>query len=288
MRLLLVMSFLFLALPLWATTEVSTQIYDIDMGRGNEEPLIFLTNGQVVTYSIADKRIIMHFETAIIKKTWFEFTLNAKREILSYHEIPAPSLPVPSETRESLKLKIQNASETYHPSILKNLHHARALFYEARTDAKEDSQCFNRAHVWTYEWRTTKNLYSSKTWIFFTRKFIRKYKFEWWFHVAPMVHVIVDGEVKERIMDIKYARGPLSLKDWTNIFIRDQSDCPVVEKYTDQANYPESGSCFVMKSNMYYYQPVDLEKEELTGVIKSRWLGTEVRQAYLEAYETVL
>jgi hypothetical protein len=285
MRLFIVSCIMFLALPLWAGTEVSTQIHDIDMGRGNETPLIFLTSGQVVTYPMADKAMMLHLENAIHKKTWFKFSLNADREIIAYQVIPAPS---PSSVKTPKKLTFSLQNESYHPSILKDMHHARAFFYEARTDAREESQCFNRAHVWAYEWRKTKNLYSSKTWIFFTRKFIRKYKFEWWFHVAPTVHVVIDGEVKERIMDIKYARGPLSLKNWTNIFMRDQADCPVVNKYTDQANYPESGSCFIMKSNMYFYQPVDLEKEELTGVIKSRWVETEVRQAYLEAYETEL
>ena len=106
--------------------------------------------------------------------------------------------------------------------------------------------------------------------------------------MAPMVHVVVNNEVKERVMDIKYAKGPLKLKQWTDIFMRDNADCPVVEKYSDHANYPESGSCFLMKSSMYYYQPVDLEQLELTGIGKSRWLAPEVKHAYLEAFDITL
>lgn len=123
---------------------------------------------------------------------------------------------------------------------------------------------------------------------FFTRKYIRKYKFEWWFHVAPMVHVVHDGEVKERIMDIKYSKGPLKLKQWTDIFMRDSAHCRVVDKYTDQANFPESGSCFVMKSSMYYYQPIDLELLEVQGQEKMRWLEPEVRHAYMDAFQVTL
>ena len=83
---------------------------------------------------------------------------------------------------------------------------------------------------------------------------------------------------------MKYARGPLKLKQWTDIFMRDNADCPVVQKYSDHANYPESGSCFVMKSSMYYYQPVDLEEEELSGTVRNRWVPAEVSHAYQEAF----
>src|SRR5690606_5817297 len=133
-----------------------------------------------------------------------------------------------------------------------------------------------------------RNLYSSKAWLFFTKKYIRKYKFEWWFHVAPMVHVVIDGEVKERVMDIKYARGPIKLKTWTDIFMRDRSDCPVVQKYSDHANYPESGTCFTMKSSMYYYQPIDLEKLERHQIEKNSWNAAEVQQAFMDALDVAL
>lgn len=282
MRLLLVFFLYLFVSPLLATTEIKTQIHDIDMGQVNEEPLIFLSTGQVVTFPDGEKADFTSLYEAMKRKAWFVITINSEREITSFREIaPPPSLTNKMTAPPSL-------NGPYVPSILKNLDHARSFFYDARTTAREESQCYNRAHVWTYEWRTSRNLYSSKAWIFFTKRYIRKYKFEWWFHVAPMVHVIVNNSVKERIMDIKYAKGPLRLKQWTSIFMRDDADCPVVEKYTDQANFPESGSCFVMKSSMYYYQPVDLEKTEISGIQKSRWLEPEVRHAYKEAFEIEL
>lgn len=284
MRFLLVLFFAFSITPLFADTQFSTQIYDIDMGQADEEPLIFLSSGQVVTFPDADKSLISILKNGIIKKTWFLMTINEKREILDFKVIPPPL----SSLRSFPDKTWLDEEVPYQPSILKNLDQARSFFYEARTNAREESQCFNRAHVWAYEWRIKHNLYSSKAWIFFTRKFIRKYKFEWWFHVAPIVHVIVNNEVKERVMDIKYARGPLNLKQWTDIFLRDKAHCPVVKKYTDHANYPESGSCFLMKSNMYYYQPVDLEQKEISGVEKIRWIESEVRHAFKDAFDATL
>lgn len=280
------MRFLFLLLliisfPIMANTQLSTQIHDIDMGvQGNEEPLIFLTSGDVVRFKTWDKNILLQVREAIKKKTWFLITLNEKREILTLEEIPAPT------TTSEVKM-LPFADAPYQPSYLKSMDQARAFFYEARTNPKE-SQCFNRAHVWAYDWRIKHQLYSSKAWLFFTRKYIRKYKFQWWFHVSPMVHVNINGDVKERIMDVKYARGPIKLKTWTDIFMRDYADCPVVEKYSDHANFPESGTCFVMKSSMYYYQPVDLEQRDLTGIEKSSWIEPEVKQAFSEAMDITL
>jgi hypothetical protein len=121
-------------------------------------------------------------------------------------------------------------------------------------------------------------------WVFFTRKYIREFSFDWWFHVSPYVHVVENGKVRERIMDVKYSRGPVKLKQWTDIFLRNDAPCPLVEKYTDHANYPEFGSCFVMKSSMYYYQPADLEWKEAFGLEKQAYLPSEIVAAYLEAF----
>ncbi len=283
MRFLLVLSIFIITSGVFAQSVVSTQIHDIDMGQVGEQPLIFLSTGQVVTYPGTNNGMFDRLRAAIRNKSWFTLKLNEAREIIDLKEIASP----PSVMSEK-NLLFEENEIPYMPSILKNMDVARSFFYDARTTHKEESQCFNRAHVWAYEWRTKKNLYSSKAWLFFTRKFIRKYKFEWWFHVAPMVHVISDGQVKERVMDIKYARGPLKLKQWTDIFMRDNADCPIVEKYSDHANYPESGSCFLMKSSMYYYQPVDIEQKEILGFDKSKWQESEVRQAFLEAFDIKL
>lgn len=282
MRFIVVLFLYLFVSPLFAANEITTQIHDIDMGQVNEEPLIFLTTGQVVKFPEGIKTDYTKLLEAMRNKVWFAITINSDREITQIREIDAP----PSQYQKSLQFPDTN--EPYVPSILKDLDHARSFFYDARTSARKDSQCYNRAHVWSYEWRKNRNLYSSKAWIFFTKRYIRKFKFEWWFHVAPMVHVVVNNSVKERVMDIKYAKGPLKLKQWSGIFMRNNADCPVVEKYTDQANHPESGSCFLMKSSMYYYQPVDLERTEITGNLKTRWLEPEVKHAYKDAFEIEL
>jgi len=243
-----------------ANSTFQEKILAIHGGKKDEDALIFYSSGKVVHLPAAKKFLISEIKNKL-------FNENIKYENLFYSN---------------------GLASSYSPSILKNIDEAKALFSEARSGHDEKSQCYNRAHVWTYEWRIKKNIFSSKTWLFFTPKFIRKYKFDWWFHVAPMLHVITNDEVKERIMDMKYAKGPLKLKDWTDIFMRDRADCPVVDKYTEYSNYPESGSCFVIKSSMYYYWPLDLEQEELNGVTKESWIESEVTNAYLDGFNIVI
>ena len=278
-------SMIFVA-KVYAETVIKTQIHDIDIGFEKEVALIYLSTGQVVKFPTADKQQIEKLKTSAKNDKWFSLTINNKREIIKIEEI----LGIFKHKKKTFYKSILADEEIYRPSILKDLETAKKLFFAARADHRKESQCYNRAHVWSYEWRIKNNLYSSKAWVFFTRKFIRKYEFEWWFHVAPMVHVVIDDKVKERVMDIKYSprSGPVSLNQWTRIFMRDNADCPVVEKYTDHANFPESGSCFLMKSSMYYYQPVDLEEKQIPGMTKSRWLETEVRHAFLEAFDVIL
>lgn len=284
MRLILCLFISILTTSVFASTVIETQIREIDFGLNNEESLLFLTTGQVVSYPNPDSKTVQELREVALNKTWIRITINDKNEFMEFTAIPSKDIP---QIQNQKLFSWNNAS--YEPSILADLDEARSFFYDARhTEPQKETQCFNRAHIWAYEWRTKRNLYSSKSWLFFTRKFIRKYKFEWWFHVAPMVHVIVDGQVKERVMDIKYAKGPLKLKQWTDIFMRDNANCPVVTKYSDHANYPESGSCFLMKSSMHYYQPIDLENAETFGYEKTMWNQLEVKEAYREAFDITL
>ncbi len=276
--LLLVLATVF---PLPGHSDVVTRIHDIDPGSLGEGALIFLATGQVVSYPQATNRQLNELRLGMQSHRWYRIKLSPRHEILAAKVASAPRFST------SLLGLQREAPEAYHPSVLPALEAARTQFAEARRDFTADSQCYDRAHTWAYDWRR-RQLYTSKTWLFFTRRYIRKHKFDWWFHVAPSVHVVIDGKVRERVMDIKYTQGPLPLKEWTDVFIRDNAHCPVVETYREHADFPESGSCFVMKSSMYYYRPLDLELLDLTGIPRDRWEPSEVQHALHEAFRKPL
>jgi hypothetical protein len=231
------------------------RIEDIDFGNQNEPVLLFLTNGRVTTL---DK------DKALRNKEVIKF-LKKRKNKKSFYFI----------------------QEQYYKSVLENSYQVEDLFNSARREYKEDSQCYHRAHVWAYEWRKL-GIYSTKTWLFFSKRYIREHNFQWWFHVAPSVHVKTEEGIKERVLDIKYGKSPQKLKDWTNIFIRDGSDCPIVEKYTDQADFPESNSCYIIKSSMYYFQPYELELHEINNLRKTHWIKEEVQISYKDGFNISL
>ncbi len=236
----------------WAHSAVphESEIYDIDYGHNKEDPFLLLTTGEVVWLTKAD-----------LPKVEAKFNKRAQTKAF---------------------FNRMDIDDDYTPTILENMDVAKTYFTESR-QMNGASQCFNKAHVWSYEWFKAHQLLSSKTWLFFTRKYIRKFRHNWWFHVAPSIMVNEESVIAEKVMDKTFATRPLKVKDWTDIFVNDKASCPRVEKYSDYANYPESGSCFTMISSMFYHQPFDLESQETWNTYKPDWYVSDLKQAYMDA-----
>jgi hypothetical protein len=252
-------------------SHIETQIYDIDEGTAKEETLLFLTSGHVIR--VKKQKVKRH--------QWLRISLNDQNKIESFTVIP-PTKPI-----QKISSKTFLGQTPYVPTVIENLDLANTYFHEAQFVEKE-SQCYNRAHIWSYEWFIKNAINSNKTWLFFTRRYIRKFKFDWWFHVSPSIRVLENGIEKEKIMDVKYARGPIDLKSWTDIFMKDDANCPMVNTYSEYANFPESGSCYTLRTSMYYYQPIDIESKEIWETTKQDWYEGEIKQAYLEAFDRAI
>lgn len=286
MRFLLGMCALF-TLPLWATTQVTTKIHDIDHGDHiTDEALVFLTSGQVMKINVNDTDLLNRLSSSMQRHEAVTLEIGENREILKVTPDFSKSLPEPEpQPQPSKDLMSMDPLAGYNASVA-TPELAKQMFREQRHPSKEETQCFNRAMIWTYEWRVKHNFYSKKIWIFFTRKFVRRYNFDWWFHVSPLINVAIDGQIKERTMDAKYSGGPLEKNAWMKIFLRGSgAKCPYVQKYSDHANYPEAGWCFYQKSPMYYYQPIDLEYLDRFGTVRNRWVENDIRTAYAEAFD---
>lgn len=268
-----------LSITAHASLTLKTQVYDIDYGSNGENDFLLFTSGHVAWIKQAHLKNLSPYDRTKLKYNLVKVTINEQ------HELEHLEVIGPSSQEKILNLTAVN-EESYVPTVVENLDLAKTYFQQSRYLDKE-SQCYNRAHVWSYEWFLKNNVNSNKTWLFFTRRYIRKFKFNWWFHVSPSM-AIQDGHVvREKIMDVKYARGPINLKQWTDIFMQDDAHCPMVKTYSEYANYPESGSCYTMRSSMFYYQPFDIESKETWGTIKSNWYDVEIKAAYLEAFDEV-
>lgn len=260
------MYWLFILIFPFALYAQDQSIVDIDFGNGKEEILVFHESGKLTRVAPSEKQKVQ-------KLQGIKTRLN----------ISAESFQSRLMARASAELSVQG---DYVPTVLNSFDEVRSLFFEMRPSPVAHSECWQRAHVWTYEWRVKHQLFSSKAWIFFTRKYIRENPdLTWWFHVAPMVHVKLDGVIKERVMDRKYTNGPSSIKRWTDTFMRSRDNCRVVDTYSDHANYQDSANCFIQKSSMYFLQPMDLELLEKFDTPRESWVEAELRLAYEQAFD---
>jgi hypothetical protein len=240
--------------PFYAQSHFEYSVHDIDFGDPGSEVLVLLTSGQVKRYMAED------------------LPLSLLSNLQSTPKI-TPNKSFYPQAFEAV------------PTIVESSDQARLLFKLGRHKIKT-SECFNRAHVWAYELFKNHQVNALKTWIFFSRKYIRKFAFDWWFHVAPSIVVKEENDVfRHQVMDLKYASRPLNTKDWTDIFMRNKASCHLIKSYSDYANYPESEWCYVMRTNMYYYQPLDMEDLETRGEAKTMWIFSEIRQAYEDALD---
>jgi hypothetical protein len=177
------------------------------------------------------------------------------------------------------KLSFQKIFIQFDPTVIGSTQAAREIFNNMKP-IQNESQCYNRATVWSFEWFNQQNINSYKSWIFFTRKYIRQYQFKWWFHVAPSLDVEDEGVIKEKIMDKKYASTPLDPRSWTNIFMKNKAPCRRINNYFDYSHYPESADCFILRTNMYYHQPVDIEFYNEFGIARNSFDQIELKNAY--------
>jgi hypothetical protein len=270
------------SLPLLATTQISSQIYDIDVAAGTHQvTLVLLGTGQVTKIPYGKSEILNRLLESKNKDQLYDFIIDDDRFIVEAS--PIHTYPIV----DNFQTKTEKVLANYVPTTVASPEVAKKYFHEARYNPK-DSQCFNRAMVWTYEWWRLHSLKSNKLLIYFTRTYIRRYNFEWWFHIAPYVHVMDQGKVVERVMDVKYARGPLEFRKWTNIFTNKDPECLVITKFSDYADNPYIGDCYIQRTNMYTYQPADLQMNEAWNYTKDKFLMDEVRQAYLEAFDEYL
>lgn len=273
--------FSILSLPLFAVTEVTTGIYDIDYGqKKGDEVLVFLNSGQVAKLNHTNAHLIAGLKDSKSKGNVYKVSMDDDRYITDIETVGlSPLTPPVCDTT-----KTEKGLMNFVPTTIESMAVAQKYHKEARYNPKE-SQCFNRAMVWSYEWYRKHSLRSNKILIYFTRTYIRRYNFEWWFHIAPLVHVMHEGKVVERVMDVKYTSRPNEIVKWANIFLHNDAPCPVITKFSDYADHPYSGECFLQRTHMYTYQPADLQMYEAWGYKKETFNMDEVRGAYLEAFD---
>lgn len=194
------------------------------------------------------------------------------------------ALPAVGDEVEAINPGFDLKNSNYVPTVVKEKDFTTTMFERQREDAKWRSQCYNRAHVWSYEEFNRSGTLLNKTFIFFTNRYIRNYRYKWWFHVAPSTVVEENGEKKEVVLDITFFDKPEYLADWALSFMKSERACATVTKYTDYENNQESEDCYLIKTSMYFWQPMDIENYELSGEEKTDFVPDDISRAYRQAF----
>lgn len=270
--------FLILSLNVLAST-IQGQISSIDIGLQDEPHLIKLSDGQVAFIEYGEKNLLKKIEKSFEQKDWLELTLGTRNSLKSIQVIP----PQFSYDTRNQYPDLNEPGDPYIPTVV-TLTKAKNIFIKMRKNYQTKSQCFNRAHIWTYEefMRSATNM--NKVFLFFTSKYIRTYRFNWWFHVTPMMYVGGTKFSNWKMLDRRYTTTPLSPKTWTDIFIKSKRSCKVVSKYSAYHENQRSQDCYMIPVSMYYVVPSDIARLEETGEQRTAYEEVEIEHALWEAF----
>jgi hypothetical protein len=260
--------------------KIESQIHSLDKGAVGQQHLVKLTNGQVAFVEFNDKALLKRIDQSYQHKDWLEFTLDEKNNLLGLQIIPAQ---FSFEGRAIADP--EDPPAPYAPSVV-TLSEATSMFRKMRTNYQQDSQCFNRALIWTYEAFINSNINSNKVFLFFTSRYIRSHHYHWWFHVTPMMFIGAVGRANWKILDRRYTHGPINSKTWTDIFIQTKRTCKTVYKYSDYRDHQQEQDCYLIPVSMYYVVPSDIERFEETGEERTSFEEEEVEYARWEAFKT--
>ncbi len=179
----------------------------------------------------------------------------------------------------------------YTSTLIPDERTALTLYRQMPTSGfKPHSECFQRAHVWTYDFFKDYKIKSLKAFLFFTKRYQREFNYDWFYHVAPALFVQTDQGPSLKVFDPTfisspdwvnpeqqklYDNKPLSLQAWAQYFLIPQADCPVIENYTEFEENQETHYCYVMISPMYTYIPANLETE---APARTSWREDDLQQ----------
>jgi hypothetical protein len=251
-----------------------SSIHSIDHGEQDRPHLIKFNNGRVAFVAAANVAMASAMLESWQRNELVEVTLDHEYELQAATSV-GEEAALPASSDQSPRTNLN-----YTPTVLPDRQSAQSIFNRMRRNHQRDSQCYNRAHIWAYEEHNRSGWKSMKLFLFFTHRYIRNYRYKWWFHVTPMARV---GEI-DMALDRTFTRGPLLLKNWTENFIYSKRNCPVVNKYSDYSNNQWAEDCYLIPVSMYYWQPRDIDRFERTGYEKQQFIQSEIRHAYWEAF----
>ena len=271
---------LVLAAPAVFAAELTTRLVDVGQPQAGETevPVMAEGEGRVLWVDARDTALLAALTSAQLADRTVRIDFNEADGRLNGVVL----LDVVADVEETGEFGYEK--ENFNPSVL-NLASAQSIFDAMDGRTKRNSQCFNRAHGWAYDMKTRYNVDSMKIFIFFTSRYIREYRYKWWFHVAPMVLVADNNMSVEHVMDVSFTNGPTLMRNWTDYFMQNNAACPSVNTYSEYRLNQQAQHCYLIRANMFYRSPRDLELLETQGRQEVGWNMSELAEARRQAFK---
>ena len=250
-----------------------------------------------------------------------------------------------------------NPMAGYQTSNIKDENYLIKLFNQLHRNKRSSSECYERAHVWSYQMHKIHNINSQKMFVFFTNKYKREINGQWWFHVAP--GVLFNNELY--MFDPEFLDTPVTYESWKNgciehavkkltpikikyekeitsllaespnantrrgrkriAYIRSRVDwlkselkrmlltdkkiikadhtnwpfddgrkemidinCPLITNYSEWKVAQETEYCYMQPTNMFVWEPSELEKLENEDQNKEAFVNSEVYTSYKKGF----
>ena len=243
-------------------------------GTFGENYSLFMNNGKIFELDKSNKANIEILRSSIKENVDVELELstniskkNSRPLIIKAIKIKKEISSTPLATRNKeyfsrdryhrLYLRSSDPLSNYDLTTYRTYEIAQEVMEVFNGDTHIDSQCYARAHMWTYEAFLEYGDNLGKVWIFFSDKYIREFDHDWWFHVAPYAHI--KDYSTPMVLDRGFTKIPYQLENWKNIFIKNEASCRRIYDYSEYPKNTEKEYCFLMFSSAYYWQPRDLE-----------------------------
>ncbi len=259
---------------------------------------LFLDDGEIVHFHKSDDTLLAKVKNAfnnlaIIETVKISLNTESADIIADINIISVPRQVVrtesttqtrvrPANTRnESFQIDLRDPNAYGKVTRLSSYSDAQNIMDKFNGDTHKDSQCYNRATMWSYEAQVKSKIDLGKIWIFFTQKYISEYNYKWWFHIAPYTNV----NENKYILDRGFTMVPYTVKNWKNIFVKSGASCPVIKDYRQYEDNQQTQDCYLIFSNQYYWQPYHLENLAKRGQAQKSYSSTDFRITYKDALQ---
>lgn len=271
LRGLLVVLSLVPTLNAWAGQVVTNVVSIVDSSRTE----------RVLVLSSEDGRVYKAERNKEYRK-YLESLVNQNVSI-SYTEVGTERLITSITPVGNVSQDINNFQHNPHREVVAtdvgSVERATELFKSLDSSNKDRSQCFKRAHMWSYDLWSRLGVTTSKQFIFYSTRFMQLEDFDWWFHVAPSVKVNGEDYVIDGGFD--FITGPLKTNDWKAKVSPGlkNTTCPVIEHYDQYDNNRWGRLCYFRLMPMHYFRPADIRDLDRKGIVKTGWELEELQDA---------